>query len=186
MHDIKKSMKNNKFIKTPAVATRFLLLATVLVVAGASTPLAVLKLQPVQAFIDPNHDIRTDVPKAPAVVSADNVYIAWWTNKTENGNEEIMFRASSDGGATFGDKTNLSNTTDADSWRVEIAGEGENVVVSWWETNQTSDIPVARISNDGGETFGPLMMLGSNGTLGSGEAEAVGGAVEEEGDEGGV
>ena len=42
-----------------------------------------------------------------------------------------MFRASNDGGATFSDKIYLSNTTDADSWRVEIAGEGENVVVSW-------------------------------------------------------
>jgi hypothetical protein len=40
-----------------------------------------------------------------------------------------MFRASSDGGVTFGDKINLSNTTDTDSWRVEIAGEDETVVV---------------------------------------------------------
>ncbi len=64
-----------------------------------------------------------------------------------------MFRASNDGGQTFGDRINLSNTTDADSWRVEIAGEGETVFVSWWETNQTSDVSVARISNDGGETF---------------------------------
>ncbi len=31
--------------------------------------------------------------------------------------------------------------------------------------NQTSDIPVARISTDAGETFGPLIMLGSNGTI---------------------
>jgi hypothetical protein len=111
--------------------------------------------------------------KAPVVVSGDNIYIAWWTNNTENGNEEVMFRASDDGGATFSNKTNLSNTTDADSWRVEIAGEGDNVVVSWWETNQTSDTPVARISNDGGATFGPLLMLAANGTLGSGEAEEV-------------
>jgi uncharacterized phage infection (PIP) family protein YhgE len=43
--------------------------------------------------------------------------------------------------------------------------------------NQTSDIPVARVSNDAGATFGPMMMLGMNGTLGSGEAE---GATEEE------
>ncbi|HKG32073.1 MAG TPA: hypothetical protein VKA91_12450 [Nitrososphaeraceae archaeon] len=41
-----------------------------------------------------------------------------------------MFRASSDGGATFGDKINLSNTTNADSTRAEIAGEGDNVIVS--------------------------------------------------------
>jgi hypothetical protein len=34
-----------------------------------------------------------------------NIYIAWWTNNTEeNGNEEVMFRASNDGGATFEDK----------------------------------------------------------------------------------
>ncbi len=44
--------------------------------------------------------------------------------------------------------------------------------------NQTSDIPVARISNDAGETFGPLVMLAANGTIGSGEAEEIGVAGE--------
>jgi hypothetical protein len=43
--------------------------------------------------------------------------------------------------------------------------------------NQTSDIPVARASNDAGATFGPMLMLGMNGTLDRGEAE---GATEEE------
>jgi hypothetical protein len=105
--------------------------------------------------------------EAPAAVSGNNIYIAWWTNKTANNNEEVMFRASTDGGATFGDKINLSNTTDADSWRVEIAGEEDNVIVSWWETNQTSDTPVARISNDAGQTFGPLLRLATNGTISS-------------------
>ncbi len=123
--------------------------------------------------------------KAPVAISGENIYIAWWTNNTENGNEEVMFRASTDGGATFGDKMNLSNTTDADSWRVEIAGEGEAVVVSWWETattaaNQTSDTPVARISTDGGETFGPMLRLATNGTLTSAEEGEEGETVEEE------
>jgi hypothetical protein len=111
--------------------------------------------------------------QVPAVVSGDNVYLAWWTNKTANDLEEVMFRASTDGGATFGDKINLSNTTDADSWRVEIAGEGPNVLVSWWETNQTSDTPVARISTDSGETFGPMLMLATNGTLGEAAEEGT-------------
>src|SRR5215207_8684933 len=112
--------------------------------------------------------------RAPAVISGDNVYIAWWTNKTANNNEEVMFRGSTDGGATFDDKINLSNTADADSWRVEIAGEGPNVLVSWWETNQTSDTPVARISTDSGETFRPILRLATNGTIGeaAGEEEA--------------
>jgi hypothetical protein len=114
--------------------------------------------------------------KAPVAISGENVYVAWWTNNTANNNEEIMFRASTDGGATFDDKINLSNTTDADSWRVEIAGEGPNVLVSWWETNQTSDIPVARVSNDNGATFGPMLMLATNGTIG----EAEGGSEEGE------
>jgi hypothetical protein len=121
--------------------------------------------------------------KAPVVISGDNIYIAWWTNNTENSNQEVMFRASNDGGATFSDKINLSNTTEADSSRVEIAGEGDNVVVSWWETNQTSDTPVARISNDAGQTFGPMLRLAANGTIGSteeGGAAEGGETVEEE------
>jgi hypothetical protein len=137
-------------------------------------------LIPADAVIAVSHE--RGEPKAPVVVSGDNIYIAWWTNNTENGNEEVMFRASTDAGATFSDKINLSNSSEADSWRVEIHGEGDNVVVSWWETNQTSDTPVARVSNDGGETFGPLLMLAANGTLGSGEAEEVA-VVEEEGGE---
>jgi hypothetical protein len=59
---------------------------------------------------------------------------------------------------------------------------GDTVVVSWWETNQTSDIPVARISTDAGETFGELIMLATNGTIATTEeegAETEGGGEED-------
>ena len=75
-----------------------------------------------------------------------------------------MFRASTDGGSSFGDKINLSNTTDADSTRVEIDSDADSVVVTWWETNQTDDTPVARVSTDNGATFGPLLTLATNRT----------------------
>ena len=101
---------------------------------------------------------------APPAVTGDNVYVAWWTNKT--GNDEVLFRASSDKGQTFGDKINLSNTPDAGSERVEIDSDGDSVVVTWWETNQTDDTPVMRVSDDNGKTFGPLLKLATNGTLG--------------------
>jgi hypothetical protein len=104
--------------------------------------------------------------RAPIATSGDNVYITWWSNKT--GNEEVMFRASTDNGATFGDKINLSNTTAADSDDAEIAASGDNVYVTWWERNETSDQPVARVSNDNGATFGPMLMLATNGTIGGG------------------
>jgi hypothetical protein len=77
-----------------------------------------------------------------------------------------MFRASSDAGQTFGDIKNLSNTTGADSTSVAIDSDSDSVVVTWWETNQISDAPVMRVSNDNGETFGPQLKLANNGTLG--------------------
>jgi uncharacterized protein (DUF1697 family) len=104
--------------------------------------------------------------RAPIATSGDNVYITWWSNKT--GNEEVMFRASTDNGVTFGDKMNLSNTTEADSDDAEIAASGNSVYVTWWERNETSDTPVARVSNDNGATFGQILMLATNGTIGGG------------------
>jgi hypothetical protein len=51
--------------------------------------------------------------------------------------------------------------------------------------HQTSDTPVARISSDGGQTFGPMMMLATNGTIASTEEEGGEGAAEGEEGEGG-
>jgi hypothetical protein len=107
--------------------------------------------------------------KAPPAITGDNVYVAWWTNET--GNDEVMFRASTDAGQTFGDKINLSNTTDAASTRVEIGSDADSVIVTWWETNQTNDTPVMRVSNDNGETFGPQLKLATNRTLGEANVE---------------
>src|SRR5918996_1111098 len=182
MHNLSKN-KNNTIL----TAAKVFSLATILVVAAGVTTMAPLAALASRSGGGGEEGFAQIIPtrKAPAVVSGDNIYIAWWTNNTENGNEEVMFRASTDGGATFSDKINLSNTTDADSWRVEIAGEGETVVVSWWETNQTSDVSVARISTDAGETFGPMMMLGTNGTIGVTEEEGAA-TAEGEGEEGEV
>ncbi|MDN5867543.1 MAG: hypothetical protein L0H55_09105, partial [Candidatus Nitrosocosmicus sp.] len=77
--------------------------------------------------------------------SGENLYITWWGNNT--GNWEVLFKASTDGGNTFGDKINLSNSTDVDSQDAEIAASGDNVFVSWWERNATSNTPVLRVSN---------------------------------------
>ena len=94
----------------------------------------------------------------------NDVYVAWWTNKT--GNDEVMYRLSSDAGKTFTDKVNLSNTPNSDSVDVEISADEGRVAVSWWERNQTLNEPVIRISNDNGKTFGPVMKLASDGPIG--------------------
>ena len=94
---------------------------------------------------------------APIATSGNNVYVSWWSNKT--GNDEVMFKASTDGGKTFSDKMNLSNTPKSDSQDAQIAASGNNVYVTWWERNQTTNEPVMRVSNDNGKTFGELIML---------------------------
>jgi hypothetical protein len=164
-----KHLKKGKKNESRVTAVKVFSLATIIVIVIATAGTTIIGINwSADAFVIPGLGGRTDT-KAPSVVSGDNIYIAWWTNNTENGNEEVMFRASNDGGATFSDKMNLSNTPNADSWRVEIAGEGATVLVTWWETNQTSDTPVGRLSTDGGQSFGPMMMLAMNGTISSTE-----------------
>jgi len=98
--------------------------------------------------------------QAPIATSGENVYVAWWTNKT--GNDEVMFKASTDSGKTFGDKMNLSNSTNSESQDVQIAAQGNNAYVSWWERNQTSNEPVMKVSNDNGKSFGDMIQLSNN------------------------
>jgi hypothetical protein len=77
-----------------------------------------------------------------------------------------MFRGSTDGGKTFDDKINLSNSTKAESQDAQIDASLDRVFVTWWERNATSDQPVLRISIDNGKTFGPILKLSANGTIG--------------------
>ena len=103
----------------------------------------------------------------PALIatSDENVYVAWGNNDTANNNSEVMFRASIDGGQTYADKVNLSNSTGSNSTDFDVEATIDNVIVSWWETNQTSAEPVIVFSGDRGATFGPILRLASNGTI---------------------
>src|ERR687895_511959 len=132
------------------------------------TTITIIVQPTAQAFVDPLADRRE--PKAPMAASQDgnNVYVVWWTNRS--GNWEVMFRASNDGGQTFGDKINLSNSPDTQSQTAEILAVGNNIVfVTWWELNENvhphTNESVLRVSTDAGQTFGPVINLGTNGTI---------------------
>ncbi|MGN6350484.1 MAG: hypothetical protein ACTHL3_03355 [Candidatus Nitrosocosmicus sp.] len=81
------------------------------------------------AFIDENANPVKRMGAPLATSGDDNVYIVWWSNKTGN-NNEVMFRASTDGGKTFGDKMNLSNTPNTDSSDANIAASGNKVFIT--------------------------------------------------------
>ena len=95
---------------------------------------------------------------APIATSGNYVYVVWPSNKTTS-DFEITFKASTDGGKTWSNKTNLSNTPNVDSINAEINAAGNNVYVSWWERNSTSNEPVLRISTDNGKSFGEMIRL---------------------------
>ncbi len=145
--------------------------AALLVVAAVGSIFSTSAIiQSAEALRDPN-DSEIAEPKAPMAASQDgnNVYVVWWTNRS--GNWEVMFRASNDGGQIFGDKINLSNSPDTQSRTAEILAVGDGVFVSWWELNENvhphTNESVLRVSTDAGETFGPVINLGANGTVGT-------------------
>ena len=150
-------MKKGKF-KMSALTALATLIGSIVVLVSPAT------IQRVDSLVDLVNELSR--PIAPIAIYGDNVYVVWWTDiGTSNNNGELMFRASNDGGRTFGDKINLSNSSDTDSIDTQIAAEGGNVVVTWWEANQTSIEPFMRVSNDGGATFGPIVKLAVNGAI---------------------
>jgi hypothetical protein len=152
--------------------TKIILGVVIMITLGTTIGVTPILKQQAQGLVLPaNSNVSERKAAAPVGITGDNIYVAWWTN--QSGNDEVMFRASNDKGQTFGDKINLSNTTDADSTRVEIDSDTNSVVVTWWETTETSDTPVMKVSNDFGKTFGPLLKLAGNGTIASGEVKPV-------------
>jgi hypothetical protein len=95
--------------------------------------------------------------KAPMAISGNNLYVAWWGNGT--GNYEVMFKASTDNGQTFGDKINLSNSTNGTSVEAGVAASGNNVYVTYADNKTGIANAYIRISNDNGKTFGPEVIL---------------------------
>ena len=111
--------------------------------------------QSASAFSWPCID-KTD-GKAPMAISDNNLYVAWWGNGT--GNFEVMFKASNDNGQTFGDKINLSNSTNGTSVGASVAASGNNVYVTYWDNKTGTGRVYLRASADNGKTFDPEITL---------------------------
>jgi hypothetical protein len=110
--------------------------------------------------------IKDAIENTEIAASGNNVYVVSWDKKT--GNWEVFISASNDNGKTFGDTINLSNTPDQKSDKAWLTAEGNNAYVSWWETHKDgTQEPVIRVSNDAGQSFGPMLKLSTNGAIGS-------------------
>jgi hypothetical protein len=124
-------------------------------------------------------------------VSGDNVHVAW-IDDTLTTNKEILYRKSTDGGKTFSEGVNLSNSsssTSSVSENLEIAAAGKNVYAVWQDTTsqiidyqgleaispdnnnngnkavsitQTNSSVLLRASTDSGSTFKDQVTLSNN------------------------
>ncbi|MEM3119123.1 MAG: Ig-like domain-containing protein, partial [Nitrososphaerales archaeon] len=88
-------------------------------------------------------------------VSGSNVYVVW------RDNNEILFRASNNNGATFGPTINLSNNVGV-SQNAQIAAAGNNVYVLWQDDTPGNFDIFFRASNDNGANFGSVINLSSD------------------------
>ena len=138
-------------ITTSKIVLSITILTTVMV---AITPI-ILTTQSAYAFSWPCID-KTE-GKAPMAISGDNLYVVWWGNGT--GNFEVMFKASNDNGQTFGDKINLSNSTNGTSVEAGVAASGSNVYVIYGDNKTGVAMAYLRASTDNGQTFGPDVPL---------------------------
>jgi hypothetical protein len=82
-----------------------------------------------------------------------------WANN-DTGHWNVFFAESSDGGRTMSKTIILStpNKGHVIDQNTSLTANGNSVYVTWW-TNKTGLLePVFRASNDGGNTFGPIVL----------------------------
>lgn len=92
-----------------------------------------------------------------------SVYIVWQESMGE-GNYDVLFRSSSDAGATFGNTTNLSGNAGF-SEHPQLAASGDHVHVAWPDDTSGSRQVLYAKSADGGQTFGEAEALGEGGSF---------------------
>jgi hypothetical protein len=92
----------------------------------------------------------------------NNVYVVWPDMLgISGGNEDILFRGSTDRGATFADAINLSNTT-ARSTDPDISASGNSVYVLWRDDVGGDEDILFRATTNRGRSFNSVINLSHN------------------------
>ncbi len=120
-------------------------------------------------------DSWTSIPNAWCVAaSGDTVHVVWYDNR--DGNQEIYYKRSTDGGVTWGEDTRLTNKS-ADSWYPSIAVSGSVVHVAWDDDRDGNNEIYYKRSEDGGSTWGSDTRLTNNSANSYRPSLAISGSV---------
>jgi hypothetical protein len=102
---------------------------------------------------------EADCCSMPAAASfQNNVYVVWSNFDDSSSQDDVLFRKSTDGGATFGDTVNLSNTPNR-SFQAAIAVSGNEVYVVWSDGTPDNHDILLKKSTNGGASFGSIINL---------------------------
>jgi hypothetical protein len=109
-------------------------------------------------IVNLTENTASDAEETAIAASGNNVYVVW--SDLSGNKDNILYKKSTNGGTSFGDTKNLSNTT-GDSREPAIAVSGNNVYVVWRERESTlgNQEIVYRRSTNGGANFGSTVNL---------------------------
>lgn len=98
------------------------------------------------------------------VVSGSSVHVVWHQDSSDYTSGDVFIRSSTNNGATWGAKINLSATGDVTTLEDhEIAVSGSNVFVVWWELSDSGKGDVfLRRSTDNGATWKAIVNVSNN------------------------
>ena len=93
-----------------------------------------------------------------AAVSGSSLHVVWYDYR--DGNPEIYYKGSTDGGSTWGPDTRLTNTI-SDSWYSSVTASGSAVHVVWYDNRDGNYEIYYKRSTDGGSSWGADKQLTS-------------------------
>jgi hypothetical protein len=108
----------------------------------------------VNLSLNPGHSINVVV-----VATGSNVYLAWEQYNLAYDRADVFFRASTDSGATWGSKINLSSSGKNVRVYPQLVASGSNVFAAWSESN---DEILVRRSVNNGASWEPAVNLSNN------------------------
>jgi hypothetical protein len=97
-------------------------------------------------------------------LQGNNIYVVWKQDGLSDNFPDIFITRSTDGGQTFSEPDNISNT-DGGSQVPQISSEGDNVYVVWEERAPRNEDILFSYSHDSGQTFSAPFNISNSSTI---------------------
>lgn len=118
-------------------------------------------------------NVSYDSEQPHVLVTNDGVFAIWTAN--HNGKSDVIFSQSTDGGSTFSNPINLSESTSGQSIYPQLVENNNHVYVVWQSSLSGTSTILMTKSIDGGKIFGKPVMISDDTKLSAFPQTAVSG-----------